>query len=74
MGGGEGGECPALSYTLNTMTKVRPLSKTPNPQLLPGRRSSMTAHCSGCVFTAVFVCVHLVSEYGSPYLASLHLK
>uniref|UniRef100_A0A8C1PLL0 Hemoglobin embryonic subunit alpha-like n=1 Tax=Cyprinus carpio TaxID=7962 RepID=A0A8C1PLL0_CYPCA len=43
----------ALS-TLNTTTEV-PLSKAPNPQLLPGRRSiKMAAHCSGCVFT---VCV-----------------
>ncbi len=46
----------ALS-TLNTTTEV-PLSKAPNPQLLPGRRS-INAHCPGvcsrcvCVFTAV---------------------
>ncbi len=45
----------ALS-TFNTTTEVRPLSKAPIPQLLPGRRN-MAAHCSGCVFTAV--CVHL---------------
>ncbi len=36
------------------MTEVRPLSKAPIPQLLPGRRN-MAAHCSGCVFTAVSV-------------------
>ncbi len=30
------------------------MSKTPIPQLLPGRRN-MAAHCSGCVFTAVSV-------------------
>ncbi len=35
---------------------MRPLNKTPNPQLLPGHRSNMAAHCSGCVFT-VCVCV-----------------
>ncbi len=50
--------------TLNTTTEVRPLSKAPNPQLLPGRNSNMAAHCSRCVFTVcvcVFtaVCVHL---------------
>ncbi len=33
---------------------MRPLSKAPIPQLLPGRRN-MAAHCSGCVFTAVSV-------------------
>ncbi len=50
-------------FTLNATTEVRPLIKAPNPQLLPGRRSNMAAHCSGvcsrcvCVFTAV--CVHL---------------
>ncbi len=50
----------ALS-TLNTTTEV-PLSKAPNPQLLPGRRSingcpllRVCVH-SVCVFTAV--CVH----------------
>ncbi len=35
-------------------TEVRPLSKAPIPQLLPGRRN-MAAHCSRCVFTAVSV-------------------
>ncbi len=32
-GGGVEGvcECPALSSTLDTMTEVRPLSKSPNP-------------------------------------------
>ncbi len=51
----------ALS-TFNTMTEV-PLSKGPNPQLLPGRRSIngcpllwVCVH-DVCVFTAV--CVHL---------------
>ncbi len=49
--GGGGWMSSALS-TLNTTTEV-PLSKTPNPQLLPGR------HCSGCVFTVcVCVCAH----------------
>ncbi len=41
--------------TFNTTTEV-PLSKALNPQLLPGHRSNMAAHCSVCVFTAV--CVH----------------
>ncbi len=45
----------ALS-TLNTTTEVRPLSKAPKPQLLPGA-AALAAHCSGCVLTAV--CVHL---------------
>ncbi len=40
----------ALS-TLNTTTEVRPLSKAPNPQLLPGRRS-----INGCPLLRV--CVH----------------
>ncbi len=47
----------ALS-TLNTMTEVRPLSKAPDPQLLPGWRSYMAAHRSGCVFNTV--CVHFM--------------
>ncbi len=33
------------TLTLNTMIEVRPLSKAPNPQLLPGRSFS------GCVFS-----------------------
>ncbi len=40
----------ALS-TLNTTTEVRPLSKAPNPQLLPGRHS-----INGCPLLRV--CVH----------------
>ncbi len=35
--------------TFNTMTEVRPLSKAPNPQLLPGRRSI------GCPLLQVYV-------------------
>ncbi len=48
----------ALS-TLNTTTEV-PLSKAPNPQLLPGRCSTvLRVYVHGvCVFTAV--CVHLI--------------
>ncbi len=48
---GGGSECPALSSTFNTMTEV-PLSKAPNPQLLPGRRS-----INGCPLLRVCVCV-----------------
>ncbi len=45
---GGGSECTALSLHLNTTTEV-PLIKTPNPQLLPGRRSiNVCFHC--CVF------------------------
>uniref|UniRef100_A0A673IXS9 TOX high mobility group box family member 4-like n=1 Tax=Sinocyclocheilus rhinocerous TaxID=307959 RepID=A0A673IXS9_9TELE len=58
---GGGSECTALSSTFNTTTEV-PLSKAPNPQLLPGRRSKngcpllrVCVH-GVCVFTAV--CVH----------------
>ncbi len=64
--------------TLNTLS----LSKAPNPQLLPGRRSIMAA-------PLLRVCVHVWcsllgvcalgwvtlehnSEYGSPYLAECH--
>ncbi len=62
---GGGSECTALSSTFNTTTEVRPLSKAPNPQLLPGRRSingclllRVCVHgVCVCVFTAV--CVHL---------------
>ncbi len=69
--------------TLNTTTEM-PLSKAPNPQLLPGRRSingcpllRVCVH-DVCVFTAV--CVHFGwvktqstnSEYGSPYLVVCH--
>uniref|UniRef100_A0A671RY95 NACHT domain-containing protein n=1 Tax=Sinocyclocheilus anshuiensis TaxID=1608454 RepID=A0A671RY95_9TELE len=56
-----GSECTALSPTFNTTTEV-PLSKAPNPQLLPGRRSingcPLLRVCVHglCVFTAV--CVH----------------
>ncbi len=39
-----------LSLTLNTTTEVRPLSKEPKPQLLPGCRSI------GCPL--LWVCVH----------------
>ncbi len=42
----------ALS-TFNTMTEV-PLSKTPNPQLLPG---SLGGVCSRCACVCVHVCV-----------------
>ncbi len=49
----------ALS-TLNTTTEVRPLSKAPNPQLLPGRRSindcPLLWMCLRCVCVCVFVC------------------
>uniref|UniRef100_A0A671PL21 Trafficking kinesin-binding protein 1-like n=1 Tax=Sinocyclocheilus anshuiensis TaxID=1608454 RepID=A0A671PL21_9TELE len=58
---GGGSECTALSPTFNTTTEV-PLSKAPNPQLLPGCRSinscpllRVCVH-GVCVFTAV--CVH----------------
>ncbi len=62
---------------------LRPLSKTPNPQLLPGCRSigcpllQMCVH-GVCVFTAVCVCTWMGwmksrnSEYGSPFLAKHH--
>ncbi len=55
-----GSECSTLS-TLNTMTEVRPLSKAPNPQLLPGRHSigcPLLRVCvrGVCMFTAVCVC------------------
>ncbi len=52
----------ALS-TFNTTTEVRPLSKAPNPQLLPGRRRingyQLPRVCFTvvCVFTAVCVCL-----------------
>ncbi len=44
------------SLTLKTPTEV-PLSKAPNPQLLPERRCSLLRVCvhGVCVFTAVFV-------------------
>ncbi len=75
-----GGDCrwgelitSALS-TLNTTTEVRPLSKTPYPQLLPGRRSigcpllRVCVHsvcvcvcvCSRCVCVCVCVCSQCV--------------
>ncbi len=52
----------ALS-TLNTTTEV-PLSKAPNPQLLPGRRSMngcplLQGVFTVCVCVCVCVCVHL---------------
>ncbi len=52
---GGGSECTALSSTFNTTTDVS-LSKAPNPQLLPGRRS-----INGCPLLRVCVngvCVH----------------
>ncbi len=76
--------------TFNTTTEVRPLSKSPNPQLLPGRRSivcpqNCVCACACvcvcvCVFTTVCVCTWMGkmhstnSEYGSPYLAIRHFK
>ncbi len=77
----------ALS-TLNTTTEV-PLSKAPNPQLLPGRRSingypllRVCVH-GVCVFTAV--CVHFgwvncraqilsMGHHTWPYVTSLSDK
>ncbi len=38
---------------VSSTTEVRPLSKAPNPQLLPGGRSV------GCLLLQVCVCVHL---------------
>ncbi len=51
-----GSESPVLSSTFNTTTEVRPLSKAPDPQLLPGCVQSVCKYvCS--LFTAV--CVQL---------------
>ncbi len=47
------------ALTLNTTTEVRPLSKAPNPQLLPGRRS--INGCRVCVCVCVCVCVFVRS-------------
>ncbi len=67
----------ALS-TLNTTTEV-PLSKAPNPQLLPGRRSingcpllRVCVHCCVCALWMGYV-QSTNSEYGSPYLAVCHV-
>ncbi len=71
-----GSECTALSSTLKTMTEVRPLSKTLNPQLLPGCHSNKAVHCSGCVCVCVHLdelnAEHIFSKYGAPYLATRH--
>ncbi len=40
----------------NNTTEVRPLSKAPDPQLLPGCHSNTAVHCSERVFAAVCVC------------------
>ncbi len=65
----------ALS-TLNTTTEV-PLSKAPNPQLLPGRRSingcPLLRVCVHGVCVCSLLCVCTNSEYGSPYLAVCHV-
>ncbi len=56
--------------TLNTTTEVRPLSKAPNPQLLPGRNSNMAAHCSRCVFTVCvcsLLCVCTLDEFNAEH-------
>ncbi len=67
-GGGEW--MTSALFTLSAMTEVRPLSKAPDPQLLPGHRSInccplllLCVH-GVCVFTTlcwvcVCVCVHL---------------
>ncbi len=53
-----------LSSTLNTTTEVRPLSKAPISQLLPGRRSNNGINAPGvcsqcvCVCSLLCVCVH----------------
>ncbi len=50
-----GSECTALSLSsFNTTTEVS-LSKTPNPQLLPGRRS-----INGCPLLCVCLCVRVL--------------
>ncbi len=45
--------------TFNTTTEVRPLSKTPNPQLLPGSHSIGCPLLRVCVCVCVCVCAHL---------------
>ncbi len=47
-----------LRQELST-TEVRPLSKAPNPQLLPGRRIISCPLLQVCVCVCVCVCVHL---------------
>ncbi len=53
-------DCILKYHNFNTMTEVRPLSKAPNTQLLPGHRSTgcpllrVCVH-GGCVFTTVCV-------------------
>ncbi len=60
--------------TLNTTTEV-PLSKTPNPRLLPGHRGVCGAIASGvCVHFGWVKCRASISKDGSPYLATLHFK
>ncbi len=53
-----GGECSLLPF--NTTTEVRPLSKAPNPQLLPGYRSISCPLLRVCVHgvCVLTVCVH----------------
>ncbi len=77
----------ALS-SFNTTTEVKPLSKAPNPQLLPGRHSingcQLLRVCvhSVCVFTTV--CVHFgwvncraqipsMGHHTWPHVTSLHV-
>ncbi len=67
--------------TLNTTTEV-PLSKVPNPQLLPGRRNingcPLLQVCVYDVCSLLCVCtldglnVEHKFEYGSPYLVVRH--
>ncbi len=67
-------------YTLNITTEV-PLSKAPNPQLLPGHRSIVCPLLRVCVhgvcvcvcslLTAVCVCVHLDGLNASSFKAKV---
>ncbi len=55
---GGGSECTALSPSSIQYNKARPLSKAPNPQLLPGRTAPgvCVCVCSRCVCSLLCVC------------------
>ncbi len=55
---GGGSDCTALSSTFNTTTEVH-LSKAPNPQLLPGRRS-----INGCPLLRVCGFTAVCAQFG----------
>ncbi len=67
-----GGSVPCSRVSFNTTTEVRPLSKAPNPRLLPGCRS-IAAHCSRYVCSRCFYIYYYILLYIFLYTSCTYL-